>query len=277
MIGLASLRHAEKFSNGKRPKNQSDNYGLMDILIYKPWLRNSLFSGLLVAVAQQATGINCIISTTNQLFAEGGMTKDGMAYSTFSLYLFNYIAACSAGYVIQGNSSRKALLEWGSWIMAMFLLPAGLYVKFAKYYYFREATSGSDVVSDTSYWNRVSLFLVMSVIGSCVTFTITLGPVTWLYLTDFYHPKARGICLLLSGILNWMTSAWTVYYGPHLAIEHRLLLFGTLSLLSTYLIRRFTQENNDILRLENLISTSPGAKKISGESDDDAKKQALLV
>lgn len=155
--------------------------------LFRPGRRLILFVGIGLAILQQVTGINVIIYYAPEIFKNLGASSDSALLQTVVVGVFNLgFTIVAMTYV--DKVGRKPLMLIGATGMGLSLLVFGLAM------YFRI----------TATW---LLILVLSYIAS---FALSVGPVTWVLLSEIFPTSIRGramsICTILLWAANWLVS-----------------------------------------------------------------------
>lgn len=163
-------------------------------LLFSKAYRKVLFIGILVAVFQQITGINSIFYYAPVIFKQTGLDGSSSILQTIGLGIINVISAFLAiGFV--DRVGRKRFLLWGSIIMGVSLTAIALCFQ---YQYFD---------------NYIVLIFMLLYVGA---FACTLGAVTWVYLSEVFPNRVRGIALSLATLSLWLADFIVTYSFPYM-------------------------------------------------------------
>ena len=169
--------------------------------------RATVWLGILVAVFQQITGINAILYYAPVIFKETGLGTADSLLQTISIGVVNVLSTFVA-IVFIDKIGRKPLLVVGSALMGLSLLVIALCFQ---YQYFD---------------NYVVLVAMLVYVG---TFGATLGAVTWVYLSEIFPNRIRGLALSAATLMLWIADFIVTYTFP--ILTGRL---GTAATLLTY-------------------------------------------
>ncbi len=170
-------------------------------------VRRLLIIGILVAIFQQITGINSILYYAPVIFKETGLNAANSLLQTICIGVVNALATLLAIGLVD-KVGRKKLLIGGSVLMAISLtVVAGCF----KYHYF------------DYYIVLVSLLLYVA------TFSCTFGAVVWVYLSEIFPNRIRGMALSLATLSLWIADFLVTYAFP-IMVKH----LGTPVTLFTY-------------------------------------------
>merc|ERR1712194_657017 len=60
------------------------------------------------------------------------------------------------------------------------------------------------------------------------SFSVGLGAIVWIYLSEIYPIEIRPAALSACGVINWVVSFAVVFGGRFLTLEQAVLVFGTI-------------------------------------------------
>jgi sugar porter (SP) family MFS transporter len=155
-----------------------------------PGYRRVLFMGILIAVFQQVTGINAILYYAPVIFKQTGMDTSSSLLQTISIGVVNVLSACVAIGLVD-RLGRKKFMVIGSAVMGLSLITVGLCFYFG---YFQH------------YWVLIFTLLYVAAFGC------TLGAVTWVYLSEIFPNRIRGIAMSIATLALWLADfivTWT--------------------------------------------------------------------
>ena len=181
----------------------TSDYSLLRSRRYRP----ILWVGVLIAVFQQITGINAILYYAPVIFEQTGLDTTNSLLQTIGIGVVNVLSVLLAISLVD-RVGRKRLLLLGSLLMGISLLAVSLcfyYEYFANY--------------------LVLLFMVLYV-GA---FGCTLGAVTWVYLSEVFPNRIRGLAMSVATLALWLADFVVTYAFP--IMNER---WGTSATLLTY-------------------------------------------
>jgi len=172
---LASMRDA--LSGGKGSWSE----------LFSPSLRRPLIVGVLLAVLQQVTGINVFMYFGTTIFknmsastgVDAGMLQQIIVGGASALATVVAIATVD-------KWGRKPLMLFGTAGMGVTLLAMGLMAQH---------------IADPS---AISRWMLLFIILYVVCFGLSVGPVTWVILSEIYPTAVRGRALGLATFFLWM-------------------------------------------------------------------------
>jgi SP family arabinose:H+ symporter-like MFS transporter len=176
--------------------------------------RSVLLIGILIAVFQQVTGINAILYYAPVIFRETGLDSSSSLLQTIGIGVVNVVSTFIAIGLVDKVGRKKFLLA-GSLIMGVSLTIVALCFQ---YRYF------------DNYLVLVFMLLYVSAFGC------TLGAVTWVYLSEIFPNRVRGLALSVVTLALWLADFGVTYTFPimtkKLGTAPTLYCYGALCALS---------------------------------------------
>lgn len=176
--------------------------------------RPVLLIGILIAVFQQVTGINAILYYAPVIFRETGLDSSSSLLQTIGIGVVNVVSTFIAIGLVDKVGRKKFLLA-GSLIMGISLAIVALCFQ---YRYFDH------------YIVLVFMLLYVSAFGC------TLGAVTWVYLSEIFPNRVRGLALSVVTLALWLADFAVTYTFPimtkKLGTAPTLYCYGALCALS---------------------------------------------
>lgn len=151
-------------------------------LIFTAAYRPVLFIGILIAVFQQVTGINAILYYAPVIFKEMGLDTSSSMLQTIGIGVVNMLSTLIAIFLVDKVGRKKFFLA-GSCIMAISLIVVATCFQ---YKYFD---------------NYIVLIGMLAYVGA---FGCTLGAVTWVYLSEIFPNRIRGLALSVATLALWL-------------------------------------------------------------------------
>ena len=153
--------------------------------LFHPGMRIVLLIGVILAVLQQVTGINVFLYFGSEIFEKlGGETIDAALLQQVVVGAVNLLFTVLAIWTVD-KFGRKPLMIIGSIGMGISLFAMG----FAGAY------------QATGLW---LLFFVLVYIAS---FAISVGPVTWVILSEIFPTKIRGRAMGIATVCLWVANS----------------------------------------------------------------------
>lgn len=166
--------------------------GGLALLFSKPY-RRVLTLGIIVAMFQQWCGTNVIFNYAQEIFQSAGYDVDNTFINIVVTGIANLVFTLVAIYTVD-RLGRRALMLLGAGGLA------GIYLILGICYYFE--VSG--------------IFMVVLVVAAIACYAMTLGPVTWVLLSEIFPNKVRGVAVATGTFALWVASFILTYTFPFL-------------------------------------------------------------
>lgn len=166
--------------------------GGLALLFSKPY-RRVLTLGIIVAMFQQWCGTNVIFNYAQEIFQSAGYDVDNTFINIVVTGIANLVFTFVAIYTVD-RLGRRALMLLGAGGLA------GIYLILGTCYYFE--VSG--------------IFMVVLVVTAIACYAMTLGPVTWVLLSEIFPNKVRGVAVATGTFALWVASFILTYTFPFL-------------------------------------------------------------
>ena len=149
--------------------------------LFKPGLRAVLFIGIILAVFQQATGINSVIYYAPEIFKLiGGTTTNSALFQTAMVGTINMLFTVIALFTVD-KWGRKPLMLSGATSMGICLLCLGI----------------------VFYVDAVGAWVLPIVLLAIASFAYSLGPVTWVVISEIFPNRIRGRAVSIAILCLW--------------------------------------------------------------------------
>lgn len=150
------------------------------IQLFRPGLRKVLYLAVTLAVLQQVTGINVFLYYAPEIFKKLG------AGSEVALLQTIIVGAVNMGFTIVAISSvdrfgRKPLMLIGASGMGLSLFALGL----------------------SAFFQQTALWLLVFILGYIACFALSVGPVTWVILSEIFPTRIRGRAMSIATVALW--------------------------------------------------------------------------
>lgn len=166
--------------------------GGLSLLFSKPY-RRVLTLGIIVAMFQQWCGTNVIFNYAQEIFQSAGYDVDNTFINIVVTGIANLVFTFVAIYTVD-RLGRRALMLLGAGGLA------GIYLILGTCYYFE--VNG--------------IFMVVLVVAAIACYAMTLGPVTWVLLSEIFPNKVRGVAVATGTFALWVASFILTYTFPFL-------------------------------------------------------------
>ncbi|WP_307758630.1 sugar porter family MFS transporter [uncultured Mediterranea sp.] len=190
-IGGNTYAQSELSSLQNDMENKQKQGGL-SLLFSKPY-RRVLTLGIIVAMFQQWCGTNVIFNYAQEVFQSAGYDVDNTFINIVVTGIANLVFTFVAIYTVD-RLGRRALMLLGAGGLA------GIYLILGTCYYFE--VSG--------------IFMVVLVVTAIACYAMTLGPVTWVLLSEIFPNKVRGVAVATGTFALWVASFILTYTFPFL-------------------------------------------------------------
>ncbi len=161
-------------------------------VLFSKTYRPVLFIGIFIAVFQQVTGINSILYYAPVIFKETGLSTVSSLLQTIGIGIVNVVSTFIAIGLVD-KVGRKFFLLAGSLLMGFSLCIIALC------FYYRY------------FDNYIVLVFMLLYVGA---FGCTLGAVTWVYLSEIFPNRIRGLALSVATLSLWLADFIITYTFP---------------------------------------------------------------
>ncbi|MGD2035795.1 MAG: sugar porter family MFS transporter [Bacteroidales bacterium] len=172
----------------KEPKRQSWN------VLFRPWLKNAFIIAVGIMFFQQFVGINTVIYYSPKIFLKAGFEGNEAAiWASVSIGVVNVLFTIVSMFLIDRLGRRK-LYFIGLTGIILSLISIGFC------FYFKE------IYNIDSKW-----LLVISMLIYVGFFTLSIGPLGWLLISEVYPLSVRGVGSSIGSLSNWGFNALVVW------------------------------------------------------------------
>jgi MFS transporter, SP family, xylose:H+ symportor len=148
--------------------------------------------GIGLAVFQQFCGINVVFNFTTTIFESVGFTKDDQLKQTVFIGVVNLLFTLLAMWQVD-KLGRKPLMIMGSLGLAVLYIISGFMLQ---------------------NQSALAAWPLLAAIG---IYAMTLGPVTWVLISEIFPTQVRGVATSIAVISLWLSYALLVFTFPILA------------------------------------------------------------
>lgn len=159
--------------------------------LFKPDVVKIVMIGVAVAVFSQADGQNSLFSYAQVIFKQAGMPENTAFLQSVILGLVNFIFTFVAIRFID-RAGRRKLLLYGSLLLCL----------------------DASALSGCFYWGASGYLTLVFVLGFIAIYAATLGPVTWVLLSEIFPNRVRGYAMGLATLSLWMANFFTTASFP---------------------------------------------------------------
>ena len=198
-------------------------------LAFQKWMLTPILVGVGMMFAQICTGINTIIYYTTTIFKVSGFSANTAAiYATIGVGVVNFLMTVVA-IVWVDRWGRKPLLYVGCTGMMLSMICLGASFEYA-------AVLGENL----------KYFATGSVLVYIACFAFSLGPVTWIMVSEILPLKIRGMAMSVCTVSNFAFNFIIVLTFPILLSRigeaHTFWLYGAICFISLFFIYFYVPE-----------------------------------
>jgi len=197
--------------------------------LVQPGMRIVLFIGIVLAVLQQVTGINVFLYFGTEIFKKMGSETNAALRQTVIVGAVNLSFTIIAIWTVD-IVGRKPLMTIGSAGMGICLLAMGL----------------------AAYLQTTGLWMLLFILGYIACFALSVGPVTWVILSEIFPTRIRGRAMAIATICLWIANYIISQTFPMMDANPWLLekfhrafpfwLYGAFCLVLLLVVRAFVPE-----------------------------------
>lgn len=191
-IGGTEYAKSELESYAKANTSAQSEKGALSLL-FSSKMRNVLVIGIVIAMFQQWSGTNVIFNYAQEIFQAAGYGISDVLMNIVVTGIANLIFTFVAIYTVE-RLGRKNLMLTGS------LGLAGIYTLLGLSYFFE-------------FKGFIMIVFVVLAIGF---YAMSLGPITWVLLSEIFPNKVRGVAMAVCTAALWIASFLLTYTFPFL-------------------------------------------------------------
>jgi len=151
--------------------------------LLQPGMKIILVIGIVLAVLQQVTGINVFLYFGTEIFKKLGSETNAALVQTIVVGSVNLSFTIIAIWTVD-KIGRKPLMMIGSAGMGLSLLGMGL----------------------MAYFQKTDLSVLLFILGYIACFALSVGPVTWVILSEIFPTRIRGRAMAIATVCLWMAN-----------------------------------------------------------------------
>ena len=164
--------------------------GGLKMLFSRPFSK-VLLLGLFIAVFQQWCGTNVIFNYAQEIFQSAGYSIGDVLFNIVVTGVANVLFTFVAIYTVD-RIGRRALMLIGA---------GGLCLIYG--------------ILGTCYYFHISgLFMVILVVAAIACYAMTLGPVTWVLISELFPNRVRAVAVATCTFALWVGSSTLTYTFP---------------------------------------------------------------
>jgi len=151
--------------------------------LLQPGMRIVLIIGIALAVLQQITGINVFLYFGTEIFKKMGSGTNAALLQNIVVGVVNLSFTVFAIRTVD-RIGRKPLMMIGSSGMGICLLAMGL----------------------AAYAQTTGVWILLFILGYTACFALSVGPVTWVILSEIFPTQIRGRAMAIATICLWVAN-----------------------------------------------------------------------
>ncbi|MHC4425136.1 MAG: sugar porter family MFS transporter [Planctomycetota bacterium] len=151
--------------------------------LFQPGMKIVLVIGIVLAVLQQVTGINVFLYFGTEIFKKMGSETNAALLQTVIVGVVNLSFTVIAIWMVD-RLGRKPLMVIGSAGMGISLLAMGL----------------------AAYCQKTELWVLLFILGYIACFALSVGPVTWVILSEIFPTRIRGRAMAIATVCLWVAN-----------------------------------------------------------------------
>ena len=206
--------YAEADLRAVREANAADaSQGGLRLLLSRPY-RRVLVIGLVVAFFQQWCGTNVIFNYAQEIFQAAGYEIGDVLFNIVVTGIANVAFTIVAIFTVD-RWGRKALMMLGAGGLC------GIYLTLGTCYYLQAS----------------GFFMIVLVVAAIACYAMTLGPCTWVLLSEIFPNRVRAVAVATSTFALWVGSSTLTYTFP--LLNRALGSYGTFWIYSAVCLAGF--------------------------------------
>ncbi len=151
--------------------------------LLQPGMKIILVIGIVLAVLQQVTGINVFLYFGTEIFKKMGSETNAALLQNVIVGAVNLTFTVIAIWTVD-KLGRKPLMMIGSAGMGICLFAMGL----------------------AAYWQTTGLWMLLFILGYIACFALSVGPVTWVILSEIFPTRIRGRAMAIATVCLWVAN-----------------------------------------------------------------------
>ncbi|MBP7052966.1 MAG: sugar porter family MFS transporter [Phycisphaerae bacterium] len=151
--------------------------------LFQPGMRIVLAIGIVLAVLQQVTGINVFLYFGTEIFKKMGSGTNAALLQTIVVGVVNLTFTVIAIRTVD-RIGRRPLMMIGSAGMGVSLVAMGL----------------------AAHLQSTGLWMLLFILGYIACFALSVGPVTWVILSEIFPTRIRGRAMAVATVCLWIAN-----------------------------------------------------------------------
>jgi len=152
-----------------------------------------LLLGIVVAVFQQWCGTNVIFNYAQEIFSAAGYPVGDVLFNIVITGIANVVFTVVALYIVDRWGRRSLMLFGAGGLGVIYLILGGGY-----------------------YFRITGFFMVILVVAAIACYAMSLGPVTWVLLSEIFPNRVRGVAMAVCTFALWTGCTTLTFSFPSL-------------------------------------------------------------
>jgi len=148
--------------------------------LFQPGMKIVLVIGVVLAVLQQVTGVNVFMYFGTEIFKKMGSSTNAALLQTVAVGSVNLTFTIIAIWMVD-RLGRKPLMIIGASGMAISLLAMG----------------------GAAFYQKTDMWMLFFMLGYIACFALSVGPVTWVILSEIFPTRIRGRAMAVAAVFLW--------------------------------------------------------------------------
>lgn len=217
------------------PDSSTEKGGLGVLL--RSNVRLVMLIGIVLAIFQQACGINIIFNYAHEIFSAAGYAVSDILMNIVVTGVTNLVFTLVAIYMVDRWGRRRLMLLGSAGLLVIYALMGAFY-----------------------HFHIHGLPLLLLVVAAIACFAMSIGPVVWVLLSEIFPNKIRGAAMAVSTFFLWVASFLMTYTFPilngALGASGVFWLYGGVCLAGLLFVWNFVPEtkNKTLEEIENQLT-----------------------
>lgn len=164
-----------------------------------PQHRKPLLVGCMLAILQQSSCINVVVTKSNSILEEANVSPDMITVYSLLTQLVNFGVTLSASRFVD-KVGRKTMLLVGLVAQSIALAPAAI----------------GYLVLPSSH-EALSTLAIISMIGYIAAFAVALGPILWVYVSEIWTESTKDSSMGFVSSFCWVCSILIIFSAEFLS------------------------------------------------------------
>ena len=152
-----------------------------------------LLLGVIIAVFQQWCGTNVIFNYAQEIFSAAGYSVGDVLFNIVITGVANVLFTFVALYTVDRLGRRSLMVIGASGLGIIYLILGTCY-----------------------YYQITGFFMVLIVVAAISCYAMTLGPVTWVLLSEIFPNRVRGVAMATCTFALWVGCCTLTFSFPSL-------------------------------------------------------------